>query len=251
MKILILSDIHANLTALMEVVRFAYPYGIDKAILLGDHIDYGMRPNEVIRFLECMDRGTCIGADAGIEIAINIWGNHERAIFDCDLSQFSSDRGKKFSSYTACILSVGAKSYIASRMNADGIQSVTLGGKSVLAVHGSLDDVFWKSLTTESACDDYTRYDYVLSGHSHKPHYFERYFDNPESRLRGKKKTVFINPGSVGQPRNHKPEACYAVLDITSGSVHLNAVEYDVKAEQALYGDEVDEFYKLRLKDGI
>ncbi|MDR3243597.1 MAG: metallophosphoesterase family protein, partial [Elusimicrobiota bacterium] len=94
-------------------------------------------------------------------------------------------------------------------------------------------------------------YDYALFGHSHIPLYFEKYFTVNNQSMRNKKKTVFINPGSVGQPRNHNNRACYAVLDTISGRLHLNNVEYDIAFEQKLYNAKVDEFYKTRLERGI
>lgn len=56
-------------------------------------------------------------------------------------------------------------------------------------------------------------------------------------RLRNKKKTVFINPGSVGQPRNQNPCAQYVYFELSTGKVHYNAVKYDVEAEYRLYPD--------------
>ena len=62
---------------------------------------------------------------------------------------------------------------------------------------------------------------------------------------------MFINPGSVGQPRNHNPMAQYAVLSLPSKRVELRAVGYDVAYEQSLFPDEIDELYKIRLTNGI
>ena len=62
---------------------------------------------------------------------------------------------------------------------------------------------------------------------------------------------MFINPGSVGQPRNHNPLAQYAVLSLPSKRVELRGVEYDVVYEQSLFPDEIDEFYKVRLTNGV
>ena len=73
--------------------------------------------------------------------------------------------------------------------------------------------------------------------------------DNPE--LRGKKAVMFINPGSVGQPRNQNPCAQYAVLSLPSKRVELRAVEYDVKFEQSLFPPEIDDFYRTRLTRGV
>ena len=69
---------------------------------------------------------------------------------------------------------------------------------------------------------------------------------------RNKKRTIFLNPGSVGQPRNHNPRAQYLFVDTEKEIFHFNSVEYDVEYEQSLYeGANIDNFYKIRLKNGI
>ena len=241
MKLLILSDIHANISALNAVLNDVKTYNIDKIILLGDHIDYCMRPNETIEILKNLPG----------KADVNIWGNHEKAIFDEQLERFSSDRGRDFSRYTSNILNENSKNYLLNDMFTQGYSEKTYNEKYFLFIHGSLEDVFWKSISYESANENYLKYDFVVSGHSHRPNYFEKYFSFNNADTRGKKRVVFINPGSVGQPRNHNPRACYAIIDTITESVHLNSTDYDIKAEQSLYVPEIDEFYKTRLEKGI
>ena len=66
MRYLILSDIHANLTALERVLNAAKGRW-DKAVCLGDLVGYGPDPNEVIDRVRALD-------------AITIRGNHDKAI---------------------------------------------------------------------------------------------------------------------------------------------------------------------------
>ena len=91
----------------------------------------------------------------------------------------------------------------------------------------------------------------MLSGHSHYPHVFQKFYeaDNPE--MRNKKSVLFINPGSVGQPRNHNPNAQYAVLDSGSMGVELRSVEYPKDKAMSLYDGNVDDFYRKRLERGV
>ena len=90
----------------------------------------------------------------------------------------------------------------------------------------------------------------MISGHSHRSHFFsEFYYDNNEI-MRNEKKTVFLNPGSVGQPRNHNPRAQYAIWDTNNG-IYLCEVEYEIQYEMSLYTDDIDMFYRERLKYGI
>jgi predicted phosphodiesterase len=234
MQILVLSDIHANVSALQAVLNGARTYNIGLAVLLGDHVDYGMRPNEIITILK----------DFPYPIDVNICGNHERLIVDGNLQKFKMF----FSPYTGSILSAESTRYICEEMNTEGFTYRTYDGKRCLMIHGSIEDTFWSAISTKSNFEKYREYDYVFSGHSHLPLCFEQYFNQG---MNNEKKTVFVNPGSVGQPRNHNPRACYCVFDTISGWVHLNNAEYDVTAEQSLYGTEVDSFHSRRLSKGI
>ena len=82
-------------------------------------------------------------------------------------------------------------------------------------------------------------FDLVLSGHTHFPHVFTKYYPCEEESLRNKKPTVFINPGSVGQPRNRNPRAQYAICDSETGTAELRAVPYDVEQAMSLYHGQV------------
>ena len=241
-KILIMSDIHGNLSALEAVLKQENSRQIEGMILLGDLIDYGPRSNEVIKRIQEISKS---------QIKVNIWGNHEKAIMESDDSRFSSERGKKSMAYTSRQLSENSKNYLEQEMRKEGYSEFELEGKKCLAVHGSREDFFWKSISHEERKEEYAAYDIVFSGHSHIPHYFEHFYPMENSVYRGKKKTVFINPGSVGQPRNHNPNAQYAVLDTETMTVRMCGVSYDIEKEMDLYSEEIDYFYKERLKLGV
>lgn len=245
-KFLILSDIHGNVSA-FDAVLFDCRDEIYKGIiLLGDCIDYGMRSNEIIQRLIRMSETSWKN-----KILVNIWGNHEKLAIDKDLERLSSDRGRVMARYTARQLSADSVSYIQTVMNHGGIQEFKIGGLKCLAVHGSLDDHFWKAISPEELRGVYSEYDIVFSGHSHYAHYFVHFYSIENVELRNKKAVMFVNPGSVGQPRNQNPYAQYAVVSMPSRQVELRAVEYDVNFEQSLFPQEIDEFYKTRLTRGI
>lgn len=241
MKVLILSDIHGNLAAMHAVLQDIKTRHIDRLILLGDIIDYGPHSNEVVEML----------GNLSIPVICNIWGNHENAIINENYESFSTERGKQSAQYTHDNLSELSRKYIQKQMLETGKLEFEICGKKCLAVHGSLQDEFWKAIMPEDSLEDYMIYDYVFSGHSHLPHYFSGYFRTENSATRNKKKTVFINPGSVGQPRNLNPRAQFAILDTESEEVLMASVEYDVKAEQEAFSEEIDAFYKTRLEMGV
>ena len=236
----ILSDIHGNLFALEEVVRDFKD--IDHIILLGDLIDYGMQSNEVVEFIH---------ENLTEKIICNLWGNHEKAILTEDYNHFSSKRGVESAQYIGSQLSDFTKSYLNNECTQEGFYEMNLGGKKVLAVHGSLNDNYWKSIFPDNLNGEYSEYDIVLSGHSHYPHVFQKFYETDNPEMRNKKSVLFINPGSVGQPRNHNPNAQYAVLDSESMGVELRSVEYPKDKAMSLYDGNVDDFYRKRLERGV
>ena len=245
-KYLVLSDIHGNVSAFDAVMNDCAGDNFTGVILLGDLIDYGMRSNEIVQNLIELETG-----DWKNKIIVNICGNHEKLVVDKDLERLSSDRGRVMARYTARQLSDASVEYIQHAMNKTGIQEFEICGLKCLAVHGSLGDHYWKAIGPDNLRGDYVGYDMVFGGHSHYSHVFTQFYpvENPE--LRNKKAVVFVNPGSVGQPRNQNPYAQYAVVSLPSKRVELRAVEYDVEYEQSLYPDEIDAFYKTRLTRGV
>ncbi len=237
-----LSDIHGNLFALEGVAEDLDKLYVEGSILLGDLIDYGMQSDEVIDFIKGRLQNRIISS---------IWGNHERAILMEDFTRFSSKRGVDSARHTADHLSDSTKEYLDSMLISDGIQENVICGKKVLSVHGSLTDHYWKSVFPDNVNGDYHSYDFVLSGHSHYSHCFQKFYECDDPERRNKHAVTFINPGSVGQPRNHNPNAQYAIIDFSTGSVILRAVKYDVDAAMGLFDGSVDDFYRVRLKTGV
>ena len=238
----ILSDIHGNLYALEKVVEDLKNHPINGIILLGDLIDYGMQSNEVVEYIK---------TNIQDKIICNIWGNHERAILTIDYNHFSSQRGVESAKHTAGQLSDDSRQYLNESLDHSGKQSLDLDDKHILAVHGSLEDNYWKSVAPDNVRGDYSSFDYVLSGHSHYSHFFTKFYETDNPERRNKHAVHFINPGSVGQPRNHNPNAQYALVDFNTGEVILRAVEYDIEAAMSLYDGSVDDFYRARLKTGV
>lgn len=242
MKLLILSDIHGNQAALQAVLNYIDGlYQIDYCVLLGDVIDYGMHSNEVVQILRNMK----------YPLACNILGNHEQAILAQDYDMFSSERGRQCAQYTRSALNAQTWEYIRNTMEDSGWAEFMLEGKKFLAVHGSLADIYWKSIRPGLDLTEYQMYDYVFSGHSHLPHFMEVFYEVDDPKRRNKKKTVFINPGSVGQPRNLNPMAQCVILDTETGKAVYEKVPYDIKKEQEAYKGQVDDFYRERLEAGV
>lgn len=243
MKLVFLSDIHANVTAFGAVLADMETIGhYDAIAILGDLVNYGPRPNEVIEMVKSI----------ALPIIINLWGNHEYSIFGGSLARFATDRGRAVLRYTNTILTEESRTFLDFKMSHQGYETYMIDNQSFLFVHGNLDDPYWGKLSIDEMNDErFSKFDYVITGHSHIPHYVEHFFPSESKEYRNKKRTVFINPGSVGQPRNHNPYAQYGVLDTVSGNYEHRSVWYDVKKEQTLFSDEIDQFYKNRLFLGV
>lgn len=241
MKILLLSDIHANLSALSAVFENADRQGYDSVALLGDIINYGMRPNEVIARLK----------EESKPIVCNIFGNHEKALDGQEDKHFATDRGRTALLYTKSTLNDISMAYL-NGMERQALLVKDVDGEKFLFMHGDLDDPYWGRFDTDKMKDmRYAAFDYVISGHTHIPHYMECFFPCDDPSHRNKKRTVFINPGSVGQPRNHNPHAQYGILNTDTGEYGHYCIGYNIKEEQNLYTDNLDSFYKERLALGI
>jgi len=241
MRLALLSDIHANLTALDAVLNDMESREIGAVVLLGDLINYGPRPNEVVDRLRHL----------GWPILCNIWGNHEYSLFGGSPERFATDRGRAVLEYTKGILSSDTWEYLR-QMNPEGREDLSIGAVSIMTLHGTPDDPYWGKFSLNNVEDIiFKQYDYVLTGHSHIPHYFEHFYPSDDPAYRNKKRTIFINPGSIGQPRDHNPNAQYGILDLDTGSYEHCCVKYDVAEEQRLFSEAVDVFYKYRLEKGI
>lgn len=243
MRIVILSDIHANVTAFKAVLADISSIGkVDALAIIGDLVNYGPRPNEIIQMVKDLDK----------PLLVNLWGNHEYSIFGGNLERFATDRGRAVLQYTNSILTPESHDYLDKEMEHSGFQKCQIDGKSSLFMHGNLDDPYWGKFGIDKMNDElFAEYDYVISGHSHVPHYVEHFFASDDAEYRNKKRTIFINPGSVGQPRNHNPYTQYGILDVGSGNYEHRCVWYDVQEEQRLFSDSIDKFYKDRLTLGI
>lgn len=238
----ILSDIHGNLQALQKVYEDLASFRIKGIILLGDLIDYGMQPNEVVRYIQ---------EKSQYKIICNIWGNHERAIMMSDFNYFASKRGEDSARKTATVLDGYTRKFLDTKLIHDGFSEFELEGLQCLAVHGSLDDCYWESIEPEDVHGDYSKYQVVFSGHSHYSHMFTRFYEIDNVKMRNRHGVTFINPGSVGQPRNHHPEAQYAIFNSETLSVYMRSVPYDVEKAMSFFDNSVDEFYRDRLERGI
>ena len=222
MRILIISDIHANLTALNKVLESAGNF--DATWCLGDLIGYGPDPNECIERIRTMPGLTCI------------MGNHDAATLNhIDTTNFNPE-ARAAILWTQNQLTESNAEFLSSLPEKIEINEVTLA-------HGSPRHPVWEYLLdnrTASHNFDYFNTDYCLVGHTHLPVLYTLADGNFPARLTIPeantdlilKPRAIINPGSVGQPRDRDPRAAYAIFDTDQAVWEYRRVAYDVKDVQ-------------------
>jgi putative phosphoesterase len=202
----VISDVHANLEALQAV--FAPLEGMD-VYCLGDLVDYGANPNEVIDAVR----------ESGVK---SIVGNHDFAVLNGDTSLFNP-RAAMSSKWTAQRLTASSLEYLR------GLPlelRMRVGGVEIYLTHGSPEDRLWEYVDPRIHSDlfgyylDKTRSRLMGLGHTHIPYVWEE---------RGR---LVFNPGSVGQPRDGDRRAAYAIVSVEGdkAAVKLQRVEYDIES---------------------
>jgi diadenosine tetraphosphatase ApaH/serine/threonine PP2A family protein phosphatase len=222
LKILIISDIHANLTALETVLDDAG--AIDAAWCLGDLVGYGPDPNECIDLVRQLPKLVCI------------LGNHDAAVIKkIDDSAFNQD-ARLAVNWTARTLGAESLDFLKSLPEKRLIDDVTL-------VHGSPRQPIWEYLLdTRTVTINFSFFEtpYCFVGHTHLPvvYYLD---DSRTARMtipEHNTQTVLaprtiINPGSVGQPRDRDPRAAYAVYYPDKNLWEFRRVDYAIEEVQS------------------
>lgn len=243
MKALLVSDIHANLTALEAVLATAPP--VDAVWNIGDSVGYGPRPRE------CLDRLVDLGA------APSLVGNHDLAcIGELDLSEFNPV-AQIAARWTALQLGIEHRAYL------KALPAKTVVDGFALA-HGSPRAPVWEYVTSDEIATDNFRYfdtPVCFVGHTHIALYAALRDDSTMARLTGFGEgqvldlgdgRFLVNPGSVGQPRDRDPRAAYAVLDTGRGTVTGYRVEYDIaRTQRQMALAELPEVLIGRLSTGV
>jgi len=220
MHILVFSDIHSNLTALEKVLSVAGSY--DAVWCLGDVVGYGPDPNECIALIQTLPNLICIR------------GNHDAAVVgDVDQHTFNHEASL-------------AISWTKRELDADGQEFLlklpeTVIQENVTLVHGSPRNPVWDYVMdsmTALRMFQFFETQICMLGHTHVPAYWVENEADSKSNivLDFQKRTVqgrvILNPGSVGQPRDHDPRASFAIFDTENLTWELRRVEYDISSVQ-------------------
>lgn len=222
MRILVLSDIHANLTALEAVLQDAGE--IDSVWCLGDLVGYGPDPNECIHRIRDLPGMVCL------------LGNHDAAVIGkIDIESFNHE-AQVVVNWTRDVLTQSNLEFLRNLPDRLIIDPVTL-------VHGSPRQPIWEYLLDSKTAThnfDYFSTPYCFVGHSHLPSIFHLSDGARYARLIIPEDHIcleltpraILNPGSVGQPRDRDPRAAYAIYDPESLTWTFYRVEYHISEVQ-------------------
>lgn len=228
MKLALLSDLHANLQALEACLADARLRGATHHAFLGDLVGYGGDPGPVVDIVRSHAAGG----------AWVIKGNHDAATVSPPAGppQRADQAGAV---WTHARLAADQLAFLA---------GLPLMARSddILMVHASVDTPErWAYVDTPlsasaslaAAQEEGARL--VFGGHVHEQRLF---YDGAGGRLMAFEPTPGVpipvpahrrwlaTVGSVGQPRDGKPQAMYAMLDVVAQRLTFLRVDYDVEA---------------------
>jgi putative phosphoesterase len=209
MKIIIVSDIHGNWPALRTI--FETESSFDRILCLGDLVNYGPFPVECVEWAKEM-----------VPPEWMIQGNHDKAVGldeDSHCSPAYMRLADETQLFTSRLLTPELKRFLA---NLKPMRTFKLEGAKCVACHASPTDPLYHYLPESAATTVWESEllaahhpDLLFLGHTHVP--IKAHF----------RRTLVVNPGSVGQPKHGDPDAAYAVWQ--DGEVALQRVKYDVE----------------------
>ena len=260
MRYAIIADVHANLEALNAVLEDIRYKTADSILFLGDSVGYGPNPNECIEVLRetasVLIAGNHDRAVTGLT-DIEYFNPNARTAIEWTKDILTEDNKTFLKSLPICKSLRGA---LATKQSHNSIK------KKEIATHhagarndktelphspqskGFLDIYLVHSTPKEpeqwhyliDTQDAYVNFHFFterlcLIGHSHQPAIIEQDSEGNIIIYRGKAdfkdgRRYIINAGSVGQPRDGNPDACYAIL--TENSVEIKRVSYDILSTQ-------------------
>ncbi len=224
MRIAALADIHANREALDAVLDAVAAEAPDRIVILGDVVGYGPDP---VHAVETVARLIDDGAPA-------VLGNHDQAVVEDrrDMIQDARDAIR----WTRGQLAPAHLDLLAAL-------PLTVAEADRLYVHAGADaPARWRYIREAAdAAPAFaaTEARLILCGHTHvpalfyarpagQPVAFKPVDDVPAPLIATRRHLVVV--GSVGQPRDGNPAACFALIDTEAGSVTMRRVPYDAEA---------------------
>jgi len=223
LRIAVISDVHANLEALEAVLAEIDTIGVEKIVSSGDLVGYNADPNAVVERMKAL----------GIH---SILGNHDAVACGIEEPVGFNPIAKRAALWTREEMTRKNREYLA------GLSAEYDFDGHFCMVHGSLvhrDSYIFSSkdiaenfslmkekLPAMSVCFfGHTHYQVAYGYHLGE---FERISSTEFPLQEGQ--LYLINPGSVGQPRDHDSRAAFLVVDFERMEVAFRRIEYDIEA---------------------
>ena len=196
MKLALLGDIHGNDFALQAVLSAASSSGVEKLLITGDMIGYYDAPLHVLELLRSWDRHV-------------VRGNHEEMLNTARSDpEFLAQMDMRYGPGLRTALEQLDRQQIDELCSLPHPLELVIDGCRILLCHGASWDIdqyvypdAQPALLERCAIQEF---DLIVLGHTHYP-------------MRQKiGKTLVVNPGSVGQPRNRQSGAHWAIFDTSS-----------------------------------
>ncbi len=237
----IISDVHANLEALTAVLKETEALGVKRVFFLGDAVGYGPDPDSCVEII----REQCQYAVAG---------NHDWAVLGLTPLDYFNTDAREAAEWTASVITEQTRQYLRSLP-----LSCSLSKEGLFLVHSTpKDPSAWNyilSLYDAEKNFQYFEERICFVGHSHRPFIIERLpsqemvIHSESVRFRASCRYM-INVGSVGQPRDGDPRACFLLL--SEERAELRRVPYDLRVtQQKMKRQGLPQFLIQRLERGV
>lgn len=216
----ILGDIHANIDALNVVLEDARSQGVTDFVCVGDVVGYNSAPAECVRIIR----------DLGCPV---VRGNHDHYVsyLDTNLADFQTNAAQ-------------VVEWTRSQLSEDDIQwlhnlPLHRPVMGFMLVHATLDKPdHWGYVFDNQQAEANFSYQYTqlcFHGHTHVPIIYSNepegvmHYDPVDFQLELGQR-LFVNVGSVGQPRDGNPRASYVIYDMSQRVIRFRRLDYDVEA---------------------
>jgi len=221
MKYAVLGDIHANLEAFDAVLEDARKAGATHYANTGDIVGYNADPRACLQKLKTMQFAS-------------VQGNHDYYAAYHDSIDSFNPAARHSISWTRKHLGIFDRKYLRQLPLILDVENFTL-------VHSSLKmPNLWNYMHKKRDAQGHFLNQFnpvCFLGHTHVPSVFifdhgqiEHYRFDVLPLQKGLK--YLINVGSVGQPRDRDPRACYVLYDLDNQTIELRRVAYDVETTQ-------------------
>lgn len=221
MRYAIVSDIHGNEESLQRA--FALVHSDDKVLCLGDIVGYGPNPNECVRMVR----------ERAVETVL---GNHDVAAIDNFGIEYFNAAARRAMEWTQTVITPENIAWL------NGL-SYEIRQPGFLLVHGAPVHYFEYLLDKRHAKAAFERTDapLIFIGHTHIAEYYALEHDGSITHehmqhgglieLRPGVRYI-IDVGSVGQPRDLNPQACFAVFDDETRTIEWVRYDYPISQVQ-------------------